>query len=250
MAKAKIIVLGRGIVFPGHHSPEIDRAIQTAHDRGTIMLRPLPDTFSFSSVGDSGAWQRFWSIIPVSDERKPVYEHDGARSTLVFPGTKSVVSHLGQNNSSDSVDILGVLARVDEDESSVATALAAGLISILIYCYKLAAYFKALEDGSSANEEAETSLRYVMQSAGMEAVLKNLGDLTEGRVIKVWQTLDPLSHVFFDKSKSLEEKVNQLVTVTNHLALGLKGLECQPDETATDESQGRGSSVFDELHCS
>lgn len=210
----------------------------------------MPDPFSFSSVGDSGAWQHFRSIIPIPDERNPVYEHDRALSTLVFPGTKAVVSHLGQNNSSDSVGILGILARVDEDESSVATALAAGLISTLIYCYKMAAYLKALEDGSSANEEAETSLRYVMQSAGMEAVLKNLGDLTEDRVIKLWETLDPLSHVFCDKSRSLEEKVNQLVTVTKHLALGLKGLDCQPGETTTDDNQGCGSSEVDKLHCS
>lgn len=111
---------------------------------------------------------------------------------------------------------------MSEDDSSVATALAAGLISTLICCYKLIASFKAEKVDSSARKESERSLDYVMQSAGMEAVLKNLGDLTKNGVVKVWQTLDPVNEILGDKYRSVEEKVDQLVIMTRHLALGLR----------------------------
>lgn len=179
----------------------------------------MPDPGLSSSGGDAVGWQDFWNILSARDE-KAASGLD--RSTLVLPGTKAVVSHLGQNKNSDLTDLLAVLSRVEEDESSVATALAAGLISLLIYCYKLAASYKALVEGPSASNEAETSLRYVMQSAGMQTVLNNLGDLTEDRVVKVWQTLDPLSQSLGDESRSLGERVNQLATMTKHLALGLR----------------------------
>ncbi|KAL1882837.1 hypothetical protein Daus18300_000475 [Diaporthe australafricana] len=143
-------------------------------------------------------------------------------SSLVIPGTNAIVSHLSENNGGEFAGLLGVLSRVDEDESSVATALAAGIISILICCYKLIASSKELEYGSVAYKEAQRNLSYVMQPAGMKTVIKNLGDLTEDRVVQVWQRLDPVSRVLGDKYQSLEEKIDQLVTLTRQLALGLR----------------------------
>lgn len=195
--------------------------IHKAYSRQIILLRPLLD-LGFSAAGESDVWQRFWGILPTQDERTRVLNASLERSRLVLPGTNDVVSHLSENNSSNFAGLLGVLGRVSEDDSSVATALAAGLISTLICCYKLIVSFEAARADSSAREESERSLNYVMQHAGMEAVLNNLGDLTKDGVVKVWQTLDPVNEILGDKSRSVEEKVDQLAILTRHLALGLR----------------------------
>ena len=161
-----------------------------------LMFCSSPDEGNFKKLDyPSGPWrERFFRIGAAgADGRIFAYTpEDGI--TFVLPGVDVVKDQAG----SGSVD--GITGRlVDfkyETGSSVATALAAGLAAMIIYCVKasiLAAMTANQNKSFVGIAIPDDGANLIAEHDAMQQAFRSLGTVTTNNFIQVWEELDKVS---------------------------------------------------------
>ncbi|KAH7120547.1 hypothetical protein EDB81DRAFT_952433 [Dactylonectria macrodidyma] len=178
--------------------------LQKAVENKVLMFCSSPDEGKFSELDyPSGPWPDDFFRIGAARADGTVFEwtqDDGI--TFVLPGVDVVKDQVG-NSSFDMPSSGGVTNRVVdfkyETGSSVATALAAGLAAMVIYCVK--ASILAVK---TANQNTGPIVGIAIPDNGgdlvarpdaMRAAFRSLGKKTHNNFIQVWEELDKISDI-------------------------------------------------------
>lgn len=255
--RADIVVFGTSMTVSESDNPasrhELENALHRVRATGKPLFWPVPHGSS-ALREEPHIWQHTFTIGAAKDDGvvDDVFS-EPYRPNFIFPNANAVKSHINES-SSDLSRLLDVLS--GSDNSSVPTALAAGLASILMCCYRIVTSFSTRKEkpvagswtqwsGSASKpddpvmieersdykggKDVDTGIskeppshsfekpigynkqiRRLNNFDGMRAAFENLGDLTEGSVIRVWETLGPLNRILGDESKDLDEKIGEL----------------------------------------
>ncbi|KAL6792270.1 subtilisin-like protein [Trichoderma sp. SZMC 28013] len=179
--------------------------------RKVIMFCSSPDEGKFTELDyPSGPWRSRFFRIGAARADGTVFEwtpDDGI--SFVLPGVDVVKEQAGRTSS--ETQSFGVTSRVAdfkyETGSSVATALAAGLAAMIIYCVKasIMALRIANQNLDSVIGIAITNgdLKRISEHDAMKQAFSTLGKVTPNRFIQVWEKLDVIS----DKLEVAQSKV-------------------------------------------
>lgn len=175
------------------------------------MFCSSPDEGKFTELDyPSGPWRSRFFRIGAARADGTVFEwtpDDGI--SFVLPGVDVVKEQAGRTSS--ETQSFGVTSRVAdfkyETGSSVATALAAGLAAMIIYCVKasIMALRIANQNLDSVIGIAITNgdLKRISEHDAMKQAFSTLGKVTPNRFIQVWEKLDVIS----DKLEVAQSKV-------------------------------------------
>ncbi|KAL7793940.1 subtilisin-like protein [Trichoderma afarasin] len=182
-------------------SAENETKDELAVKRKVIMFCSSPDAGKFTELDyPSGPWRSRFFRIGAARADGTVFEwtpEDGI--SFVLPGVDVVKEQAGRTSS--ETQSFGVTSRVAdfkyETGSSVATALAAGLAAMIIYCVK--ASIMALR---IANQNMDSMIGIAITNGGLKRISEHdamkqafstLGNVTASRFIQVWEKLDAIS---------------------------------------------------------
>jgi hypothetical protein len=167
------------------------------------MFCSSPDEGNFTELDyPSGPWrERFFRIGAAgADGRVFAYTPDDG-ITFVLPGVDVVKDQLG-SSSFETSSSGGITGRVNdfkyETGSSVATALAAGLAAMIIYCVKasILAVMTANQNkhvvGIAIPDDGAT---LIAQHDAMQQAFRSLGTVTPNNFIQIWEELDKVSEM-------------------------------------------------------
>ncbi|OPB46193.1 hypothetical protein A0O28_0063140 [Trichoderma guizhouense] len=190
---------------------ELHEILEVAVKRKVIMFCSSPDAGKFTELDyPSGPWRSRFFRIGAARADGTVFEwttEDGI--SFVLPGVDVVKEQAGRTSS--ETQSFGVTSRVAdfkyETGSSVATALAAGLAAMIIYCVKasIMALRIANQNMDSVIGIAITNgdLKRISEHDAMKQAFSTLGSVTTSRFIQVWEKLDVIS----DKLEVAQSKV-------------------------------------------
>ncbi|EHK48130.1 hypothetical protein TRIATDRAFT_172115, partial [Trichoderma atroviride IMI 206040] len=183
-------------------SPENETEDEPVRQK-VLMFCSSPDEGKFTELDyPSGPWRDHFFRIGAARADGTVFEwtpDDGI--SFVLPGVDVVKEQAGRTSS--ETQSLGVTSRVAdfkyETGSSVATALAAGLAAMIIYCVKasIMAIRIAYPNSESVIGIAITNdhLARISKHDAMKQAFSTLGKVTPNRFIQVWEKLDAISGV-------------------------------------------------------
>ncbi|KAK4077874.1 uncharacterized protein Triagg1_3568 [Trichoderma aggressivum f. europaeum] len=190
---------------------ELHEILDLAVKRKVIMFCSSPDEGKFTELDyPSGPWRSRFFRIGAARADGTIFEwtpDDGI--SFVLPGVDVVKEQAGRTSS--ETQSFGVTSRVAdfkyETGSSVATALAAGLAAMIIYCVKasIMALRIANQNVDSVIGIAITNgdLKRISEHDAMKQAFSTLGKVTPNRFIQVWEKLDAIS----DKLEVAQSKV-------------------------------------------
>ncbi|UKZ59551.1 uncharacterized protein TrAtP1_000852 [Trichoderma atroviride] len=182
---------------------ELHEILKVAVRQKVLMFCSSPDEGKFTEVDyPSGPWRDHFFRIGAARANGTVFDwtpDDGI--SFVLPGVDVVKEQAGRTSS--ETQSLGVTSRVAdfkyETGSSVATALAAGLAAMIIYCVKasIMAIRIAYPNPESVIGIAITNdhLARISKHDAMKQAFSTLGKVTPNRFIQVWEKLDTISSV-------------------------------------------------------
>ncbi|QYS99615.1 ANK_REP_REGION domain-containing protein [Trichoderma simmonsii] len=180
---------------------ELHEILDMAVKRKVIMFCSSPDEGKFTEFDyPSGPWRSRFFRIGAARADGTVFEWTpDDEISFVLPGVDVVKEQAGRTSS--EAQSFGVTSRVAdfkyETGSSVATALAAGLAAMIIYCVKVSimALRIANPNMDSVIGIAVTSddLKRISQHDAMKQAFSTLGNVTPNRFIQVWEKLDGIS---------------------------------------------------------
>lgn len=181
----------------------VHEILKVAVRQKVLMFCSSPDEGKFTELDyPSGPWRDHFFRIGAARADGTVFEwtpDDGI--SFVLPGVDVVKEQAGRTSS--ETQSLGVTSRVAdfkyETGSSVATALAAGLAAMIIYCVKasIMAIRIAYAKPESVIGIAITNdhLARISKHDAMKQAFSTLGKVTPNRFIQVWEKLDAISSV-------------------------------------------------------
>jgi len=183
----------------------VHAVLQKAADRKVLVFCSAPDEGKFTKLDyPSGPFQDRFFRIGAARANGTVFQwtpEDGI--TYVLPGVDVIRDQLASNAPFGPPSAKGVTDRVKELKfetgSSVATALAAGLAAMIIYCVK--ASILALKTANqnkgpivgSAVQDDDVLL--ITTPEAMKKAFLSLGKLTSNNFIQVWEELDKVSEI-------------------------------------------------------
>ncbi|KAK1244934.1 hypothetical protein MKX08_004563 [Trichoderma sp. CBMAI-0020] len=182
---------------------ELHKILKEAVRKKVLMFCSSPDEGKFTALDyPSGPWRDHFFRIGAARADGTVFEwtpDDGI--SFVLPGVDVVKEQAGRTSS--ETQSLGVTSRVAnfkyETGSSVATALAAGLAAMIIYCVKasIMAIRIAYPKPESVIGIAITNdhLAMISKHDAMKQAFSTLGKVTPNRFIQVWEKLDAISGI-------------------------------------------------------
>ncbi|KAL7785168.1 hypothetical protein V8C37DRAFT_420238 [Trichoderma ceciliae] len=194
---ATIILMPWSIPISQIHSRDkrlIDAILDKACSRNTLMFCPSSDKDGSGKMDYPAAYrpESFFRIGAARVDGKAVnFTEYNDMVDFIFPGAEAVKHH----NNSNSRQSNGSIQLEPAHDSSVATALGAGLAAIILYCFKAIALAHLNRTESYSREERfEPILRLGeyqrIDHNIMMATFQNLGTMTDHRFIKVWESLD------------------------------------------------------------
>ncbi|KAK4244198.1 hypothetical protein C7999DRAFT_35426 [Corynascus novoguineensis] len=173
--------------------------LQKAVDRGVLAICSAPDKGKFTeSHYPSGPWgKRFFRIGAAGADGTVFQWTPDDDITCVVPGV-DVDPEEDFNSAYDAERSLPTrIANVGETGSSVATALAAGLAAMIIYCVKASVLIvKTRNHGNSpslGNLLQDNAPEVVAHPEEMKNAFESLGKVTPNHFIQVWEELDSIS---------------------------------------------------------
>lgn len=174
--------------------------LQEAVDNHVLMFCSAPDEGKFSEDDyPSGPWRDRFFRIGAANSDGTVYgwtPEDGI--TYVLPGVDVIKEHAA-NSSFDAESIQSTpnrLVEFHETGSSVATALAAGLAAMIIYCVKASVLTVLTANNNSRpllGTFPENAAKVMAQPDEMKRAFASLGKVTPNKFIQVWDELDKIS---------------------------------------------------------
>jgi hypothetical protein len=211
--------------------------LQKAVDKKVLMICSAPDEGKFTELDyPSGPWRERFFRIGAAHADGTVFRwtpDDGI--TYVLPGVDVVKDQVGR--SYKSTGATGITKRVTDFEyetgSSVATALAAGLAAMVIYCVK--ASILAVK---TANQNKGRVVGLAFQDNGadliadpdaMKRAFATLGKVTPTNFIQVWEELDKAAEILKNwrerssSSDAKQECIDRFVEFGHKLANSVSG---------------------------
>lgn len=179
--------------------------LQKAVDSKVLMICSAPDKGKFTTYDyPSGPWPDEFLRIGAARADGTVFDWTSDNGIdFALPGVDVIKDQDGDSHSlrRSTLGEGGVTKRADKAEyetgSSVATALAAGLAAMLIYCVKASILSnmtankdKGVVQGVAIdlNDAASIAKRDAMRNA-----FSRLGKVTDNQFIQVWDSLDDIS---------------------------------------------------------
>ncbi|KAI1654119.1 hypothetical protein F4813DRAFT_235945 [Daldinia decipiens] len=204
----------------------LDTVLKKAVDSKVLMFCSAPDEGKFTELDyPSGPWRdRFFRIGAARADGTvfPWTPDDGI--TYVLPGVDVIKEQAGKQAGRRPFEthlLGGTTAReVDvkyETGSSVATALAAGLAAMIIYCVKasILAVKTANQNKGSVVGIAipDNGANLITDPDAMKRAFASLGSVTQNKFIQVWEELDNISELleaWRGQDLSTEAKLEQI----------------------------------------
>jgi hypothetical protein len=209
--------------------------LEEAVRRRVLMFCSAPDEGKFiATVGDypSGPWRdrsAFFRIGAAGSNGTVFSWTPDDNITYVLPG----VDVMNGNSSFDAQptrDSLDRKTEVGETGSSVATALAAGLAAMIIYCVKASVLATKTANGKHGGgpvlgtlpTDAAESIAHFDE---MKRAFASLGTVTQNNFVQVWEELDKITEQLetWRAPTSTAEAKDKAVGAFVHFGLGLWG---------------------------
>ncbi|KAH6603973.1 hypothetical protein Trco_007419 [Trichoderma cornu-damae] len=203
--KATIISMSWTLPMSEDKSGSKDRlhnAIQKAVDSKALMFCSAPDEGKFTKLDyPSGPWRERFFRIGAARSDGTVFQwtpEDGI--TYVLPGVEVVRDQIS-GSSFDMLSAGSVTKRVEdfkyETGSSVATALAAGLAAMIIYCVKASIMNVKImnqnKDPIVGIAIGDNDANLIAVPDAMKRAFSRLGTVTANNFIQIWEKLDGMS---------------------------------------------------------
>lgn len=208
--------------------PPVKAVLQKAVNEKVLMFCSAPDKGKFTEHDyPSGPWRNEFFRIGAAHANSTVFEwtpEDGI--TYICPGV-DVAQNQAQASSSRTTLAGSVTSCIkelkQETGSSVATALAAGLAAMIIYCVQasILTVLMANQNKSSINPVPNDLATLVADPDAMKDAFSRLGKVTPNRFIQVWDELDKISKIMETRGPSSGPK-RDLVCATKFMDFGLK----------------------------
>ncbi|PNP41524.1 hypothetical protein TGAMA5MH_06625 [Trichoderma gamsii] len=197
----------------------LHEALKKAVDEKALMFCSAPDQGKFTTLDyPSGPWRGDFFRIGAASADGTVFDwtpEDGI--TYVLPGVEVIRDQV----SSSSFDVLSAgrfTKRVEdfkyETGSSVATALAAGLAAMVIYCIKTSIMNMKImnqnKDPIVGSAIGDNDANLIAAPDAMKRAFARLGNVTPNKFIQVWEKFDGISETLETLRRdgsSSEEKV-------------------------------------------
>ncbi|KAI2472565.1 hypothetical protein F4781DRAFT_428267 [Annulohypoxylon bovei var. microspora] len=173
--------------------------LEKAVKQKVLMFCSAPDAGKFTELDyPSGPWRDRFFRIGAARADGALFQWTPEDVTYVLPGVDVSAEQAG---SSAFEKMSAGWARTIKYEtgSSVATALAAGLAAMVIYCVK--ASVLAVKTANRAKEDVvgvgipEDGAVRVADPDAMRGAFANLGTVTANSFVQVWEGLDPVSEM-------------------------------------------------------
>ncbi|KAI0119517.1 hypothetical protein F4814DRAFT_458739 [Daldinia grandis] len=182
----------------------LDTVLRKAVDSKVLMFCSAPDEGKFTELDyPSGPWRdRFFRIGAARADGTvfPWTPDDGI--TYVLPGVDVTKERAGRRSFETPSPAGATTREIDvkyETGSSVATALAAGLAAMIIYCVKasILAVKTANQNKGSVVGIAipDNGADLVADPDAMKRAFASLGSVTQNKFIQVWEDLDKVSEL-------------------------------------------------------
>jgi hypothetical protein len=178
----------------------VHSVLETAVERRVLMFCSSPDEGKFSeSDYPSGPWRdRFFRIGAASADGTVFGWTPEDGITYVLPGV-DVVREQAASSSFEARSMRGIPNRMvefHETGSSVATALAAGLAAMIIYCVK--ASVLAVKTANHGNVPLpgtfpDNAAELIAHPDEMKRAFASLGRVTPTNFVQVWDELDKIT---------------------------------------------------------
>ncbi|KAI0895890.1 hypothetical protein F4806DRAFT_496794 [Annulohypoxylon nitens] len=173
--------------------------LEKAVSQKVLMFCSAPDEGKFTELDyPSGPWRDRFFRIGAARANGALFPWTPDDITYVLPGVDVSTEQVG-NSAFEKMSAGWAQTIKYETGSSVATALAAGLAAMIIYCVK--ASILAVKTANRAREGVvgvgipEDGAIHITDPDAMMGAFRNLGSLTQNNFIQVWEGLDPVSEM-------------------------------------------------------
>ncbi|KAH6691548.1 hypothetical protein F5X68DRAFT_202092 [Plectosphaerella plurivora] len=182
---------------------KLHKVLEKAVERNVLMFCSAPDEGKFSEFDyPSGPWRdRFFRIGAASADGKVFSWTPEVGITYVLPGVDVVKDQIS-SRVFDTSSSRGASSRAVEIKyetgSSVATALAAGLAAMIMYCVKasiLAVKTANQNKGDIVGFIPDDGATLIADPDAMKRAFAQLGSVTSNKFVQVWEELDKVSEV-------------------------------------------------------
>lgn len=206
----------------------VHTVLQTAVKNNVPMFCSAPDEGKFTELDyPSGPWRDRFFRIGAARADGTVFgwtPEDGI--TYVFPGVDVILDQVKGVSSRTGLG-KNVTDRVNdfkyETGSSVATALAAGLAAMIIYCIKTSILaVKTANQKAVLNPIPDNRAVLVAKPDAMKRAFASLGKLTPNRFIQVWEDLDKVSEILETRQLQGSDPEVNLKCTQRFMEFGLK----------------------------
>ncbi|KAI1370785.1 hypothetical protein F4677DRAFT_457624 [Hypoxylon crocopeplum] len=186
-----------------HSEDRLHAVLKDAVDKNVLMFCCAPDKGKFNeSDYPSGPWRDRFFRIGAAHADGSIFSwtpEDGI--TYVLPGVDVPKDQVGRSSSFETPLVMGSSTRVTdfkyETGSSVATALAAGLAAMIIYCVK--ASILAVKTANQNKGPVvgiaipDNGANLIADPDAMKRAFASLGTVTSNHFVQVWEELDEVS---------------------------------------------------------
>ncbi|KAH8659966.1 hypothetical protein BX600DRAFT_551493 [Xylariales sp. PMI_506] len=193
------------------HKDKLHEALKKAVANKVLMFCSSPDKGKFTELDyPSGPWPNDFFRIGAAHADGTVFGWTPEdRITFVLPGVDVIKDQVGSRNSFQTASgKSGVSTRVVdfkyETGSSVATALAAGLAAMVIYCVKASILALKIANQNKGHVVGvgipDDGANNIAKYDPMVQAFKSLGEVTPNNFIQVWDELDKVSEILENRS--------------------------------------------------
>ncbi|KAL7919237.1 hypothetical protein ACQKWADRAFT_323111 [Trichoderma austrokoningii] len=219
--------------LPMSEDKSVHEALKKAIANKALMFCSAPDEGKFTKLDyPSGPWREDFFRIGAARADGTVFQwtqEDGI--TYVLPGVEVVRDQV--NSSSRGGSAASFTKRVEdfkyETGSSVATALAAGLAAMIIYCVKSSILNMKIMNQNKGpiigTAIGDNDANLIAAPDAMKRAFARLGHVTKNNIIQVWETFDEINKTLeiLRQEESSPEKVQ---CIERFVKFGSKLADC------------------------
>ncbi|RGP62914.1 intracellular serine protease [Fusarium sporotrichioides] len=191
-----------------HMKNELHAVLKKAVENGVLMFCSAPDKGKFTDLDyPSGPWPNSFFRIGAAYSNGNVFQWTpDVGITYILPGVDIVQA---QMTSTSSKTVEGAKHDKNLTGSSVATALAAGLAAMIIYCVKasILAVKTANHNKAAIHAIPDDRAIQVAKPDAMKGAFRSLGSVTPNKFIQIWEELDKARVILdrWEREKSIPE---------------------------------------------
>ncbi|UZP32326.1 hypothetical protein NXS19_000142 [Fusarium pseudograminearum] len=193
----------------------IDSVLKLACSKDVLMFCSSPDQRTQTKHYPSHYNRDKIFLIGAADDSCTAFNHSGLDNDFIFPGVNvNTGNNIGRYHSNNPMS-----AAQMSTGSSIATALAAGLAAMVIYCFKasaLAAVTTRISQGrppaASGTELVQPQdVSRIAHHDGLKKVFDRIGTMDGGKFIAVWRIFRPATECLTDGKMTYEQKVTHIM---------------------------------------